>query len=78
VATDQRVVAKQEIQEVESAKRNAHHRYQARDTKKAAKKLDLIQTQVAQRHMLRVEVYARALRASQNSKRYKEGGAQPL
>ena len=36
VTTDQRVVAKQEIQEVESAKRAgapyAHHRYQARDT----------------------------------------------
>ena len=36
VTTNQRVVAKQEIQEVESAKRAgapyAHHRYQARDT----------------------------------------------
>ena len=36
VTTDQRVVAKQEIQEVEPAKRAgapyAHHRYQARDT----------------------------------------------
>ena len=41
-------------------------------TIKAAKKLDLIQTQVAQRPMLRVEVYARALRASQNMKRAEE------
>ena len=36
LTTDQRGVAKQEIQEVESAKRAgapyAHHRYQARDT----------------------------------------------
>jgi hypothetical protein len=36
VTTDQRVVAKQEIQEVESAKRAgapyAHHRNQAKDT----------------------------------------------
>ena len=36
LTTDQRVVAKQEIQEVELAKRAgapyAHHRYQARDT----------------------------------------------
>ena len=36
VTTDQRVVAKQEIQEVEPAKRAgtpySHHRYQARDT----------------------------------------------
>ena len=36
VTTDQRVVAKQEIQEVEAAKRAgapyAHHRYRARDT----------------------------------------------
>ena len=32
------------------------------------KKLDLIQNQVTQRPMLRVEVYARALRASQHVK----------
>ena len=36
MTTDQRVVAKQEIQEIESAKRAgapyAHHRYQAKDT----------------------------------------------
>jgi len=44
-------------------------------TSKASKKLDLIQTQVAQRQMLRVEVYARALRASQNAKRSKVGAA---
>jgi hypothetical protein len=31
--------------------------------------LELIQTQMAQKPMLRVEVYARALRASQNVKR---------
>ena len=36
--------------------------------KKAAKRLDLIQTQVAQRRMQRVEVYARALRLSQHVK----------
>jgi hypothetical protein len=35
---------------------------------KAAKKHDLIQTLVAQRPMLRVEVFARALRASLNVK----------
>jgi hypothetical protein len=33
--------------------------------------LELIQTQMAQKPMLRVEVYARALRASQNVKRAK-------
>ena len=37
-------------------------------TSKAAKRLDLIQTQVAQRRMQRVEVYARALRLSQHVK----------
>jgi hypothetical protein len=31
--------------------------------------LELIQTQMAQKPMLRAEVYARALRASQNAKR---------
>jgi hypothetical protein len=38
-------------------------------TTKAAKKLELIQTQLAQKPMLRAEVYACALRASQNVKR---------
>jgi hypothetical protein len=33
--------------------------------------LELIQTQTAQKPMLRAEVYARALRASQNVKRAK-------
>jgi hypothetical protein len=37
-------------------------------TSKAAKILDLIQTQVAQRRMRREEVYARALRLSQHVK----------
>jgi hypothetical protein len=37
-------------------------------TSKAAKRPDLIQTQVAQRRMQRVEVYARALRLSQHVK----------
>ena len=37
-------------------------------TSKAAKRLDLIQTQVAQRRMQRVEVYARALRLNQHVK----------
>ena len=37
-------------------------------TSKAAKRLDLIQTQVAQRRMQRVEVYARASRLSQHVK----------
>ena len=37
-------------------------------TSKAAKRLALIQTQVAQRRMQRVEVYARALRLSQHVK----------
>jgi len=35
-------------------------------TTKAAKKLELIQTQMAQKPMMREYVYARALRASQN------------
>ena len=42
MTTDQRVVAKREIQEVESAKRAgapyAHHRYQARDTNSILKR----------------------------------------
>jgi len=47
-------------------------------TSKAASKLDLIQTQVAQRQILRVEVYVRALRASQNAKRSKVEAAKVL
>jgi hypothetical protein len=55
-------------------------------TSKAAKKIDLIQTQVEHRQTLRVEVYARALRASQTAKRstlgtaklFEEGGAEEL
>ena len=44
-------------------------------TSKAAKRLDLIQTQVAKRRMQRVEAYASALRLSQHVKWAKVGAA---